>query len=148
RRNSALLVLCVIGAPFLFFLVTRVGSGIASPESRHLIFALPFFALLLATALVELARTRAGVAAAALALVALCAGEVLWGLNKTRPLYAGEPAARVSARDAASAWLASTARPDDVLFGYDPLYLGDSDINLLTVERALGLRGLDGAARR
>ena len=27
------------------------------------------------------------------------------------------------------------------------LYLGDSDINLLTVERALGLRGLDAAAR-
>jgi hypothetical protein len=252
RRNSALLALCVIAAPFLFFLVTRVGSGIASPESRHLIFALPFFALLLATALVELARTRAGVAAAAVALVALCAGEVLWGLHKTRPLYAGEPAARGGARTAASEWLASTAQPDDVLFGYDPLflaawernssfsrlvvpradtklalqtlyradkplgrgiwvldasdtnnnapkltiplrrpqpagkfetrvfgpflvvrsarptrsireflletqavqfvgeslYLGDSDINLLTVERALGLRGLDGAAKR
>src|SRR5207244_4805954 len=32
--------------------------------------------------------------------------------------------ARVHARGAASAWLARTARPDDVLFGYDPLYLG------------------------
>ena len=28
------------------------------------------------------------------------------------------------------------------------LYLGDSDINLLTVERALGLRGLDAAGAR
>jgi hypothetical protein len=28
------------------------------------------------------------------------------------------------------------------------LYLGDSDINLLTVERALGLRGLDAAGNR
>jgi hypothetical protein len=28
------------------------------------------------------------------------------------------------------------------------LYLGDSDINLLTVERALGLRGLDAGGPR
>ena len=28
------------------------------------------------------------------------------------------------------------------------LYIGDSDINLLTVERALGLRGLGGAGPR
>ena len=28
------------------------------------------------------------------------------------------------------------------------LYLGDSDINLLTVERALGLRGLDAGGAR
>ena len=35
-----------------------------------------------------------------------------------------------------------------VQFVGESLYIGDSDINLLTVERALGLRGLDGAARR
>jgi hypothetical protein len=29
----------------------------------------------------------------------------------------------VHAREAASKWLAATARPDDILFGYEPLYL-------------------------
>jgi len=123
HRDAALLTLCVIVTPFVFFMLTRVGSGIASPESRHLIFALPFFAMLVAYALVELARRRFGLTLAAVTLAALCAGEAAWGLHKTRPLYTGEPQARVDARNAASAWLASTARSDDVLFGYDPIYL-------------------------
>jgi len=36
----------------------------------------------------------------------------------------GEPHARVVARHQASAWLAATSRPDDMLFGYEPVYLG------------------------
>ena len=59
-----------------------------------------------------------------LALAALVAAEVAWGWHKTPPLYEGEPAARIDARNEASAWLAATGRSDDVLFGYEPLYLG------------------------
>ncbi|TMK66284.1 MAG: hypothetical protein E6G60_03565 [Actinobacteria bacterium] len=36
----------------------------------------------------------------------------------------GEPHARIVARHQASAWLAATSRPDDVLFGYEPVFLG------------------------
>jgi hypothetical protein len=123
-RRSALLVGCVLVSPFLFLLATRIGSGMASPESRHLIFALPFFALLLAVPLARIARNRYGVVLVAAALVALGAGEVAWGMHNTRTLYVGEAPARVAARDAASTWLATTSRPNDILFGYDPLFLG------------------------
>jgi hypothetical protein len=127
RRSSAVLVLCTIVTPFFFFLLTRVGSGTASPESRHLIFVLPFFALLLALPLLRFAQRmpwNIGLPLATVAMLALVAGEIGWGMTKTSLLYDGEPAARVQARIAASAWLAATARPDDVLFGYDPLFLG------------------------
>ena len=127
RRAGAALVLCTIVTPVLFFLLTRVGSGIASPESRHLIFVLPFFALLLALPLVRFAQRlpwNVGLPLAAVAFIALGAGEIGWGMQKTNLLYSGEPQARVDARDAASAWLAAAAKPDDVLFGYDPLFLG------------------------
>jgi hypothetical protein len=132
RRSSAALVACTIVTPFLFFLLTRVGSGIASPESRHLIFVLPFFALLLALPLVRFAQRlpwNVGLPLAAVAFVGLVAGEIGWGLQKTNLLYNGEPQARVEARDGASAWLAATARPDDVLFGYEPLFLGAWELN-------------------
>ena len=73
RRNraSAAFVACVLVTPFVFFAVTRIGSGIASPESRHLIFVLPFFATLLALPLVRLARSPAGIAFAAAIVLAL-----------------------------------------------------------------------------
>jgi hypothetical protein len=38
-------------------------------------------------------------------------------------MYSGEPQVREEARASAAAWLAETSRPDDVLFGYEPLYL-------------------------
>jgi hypothetical protein len=117
------LLVCVLGTPFLFFAVTRIGSGMASPESRHLIFVLPFFALLPALPLARLARSRNGVVIVAALLVALATGQVAWGLHKTRTLYVGEPQVRTDGREAASAWLASTSRPNDLLFGYDPLFL-------------------------
>ena len=64
------------------------------------------------------------------------------------------PAARVEAREAASAWLARTSRPDDVLFGYDPLYLGAwerdrsafSDTVIPRADAKLALRSLREAA--
>jgi hypothetical protein len=125
RRDAALLVAAVFATPTLALLVARLGSS-TSPESRHLIFALPFFATLVASGLVFLGHRRAQ-AAPLLALVgtiALLAAEVVWAVDKTRPLFTGEPGARVDAREAASAWLAETSRADDVLFGYDPLFLG------------------------
>jgi hypothetical protein len=88
---------------------------------------LPFFALVLALPLVRFAQRaswRIGLPLAAAAIVALGAGEVAWGMHKTNLLYDGEPPARAAAREAASTWLAATARPDDVLFGYDPIFLG------------------------
>jgi hypothetical protein len=124
RPPSALLVAAVIGTPTLAFLVARLGSS-ASPESRHLIFALPFFSTLLATAIVFLARTPRAVASALTlaGLVLLLCAEVAWGIEKTEDLYLAEARTRVEARAEASAWLAETSRSDDVLFGYDPLFL-------------------------
>jgi hypothetical protein len=121
NRDAALLTACVVLVPTAAFVLARFGQS-TSPESRHLIFVLPFFALLVALGLIDLSRKRTSVLVAALVL--LMSAEVAWGWDKTAPLYEGEPAIRVEAREAASAWLAHTARRDDVLFGYEPLYLG------------------------
>jgi hypothetical protein len=125
RRDGALLVAAAFGTPAFAFLVARLGSN-TSPESRHLIFALPFFSTLVAIPLARLAARphRLAPAAAAAALLGLVGAEVAWADHKTPLLFDGEPSVRVQARDDASAWLARTARRDDVLFGYDPLYLG------------------------
>jgi hypothetical protein len=122
-RPGAALVGCVVVTPFVFFTLTRIRSGFASPESRHLIYVLPFFAALVALPLVRLSRSRRGMALAAAIVVALVAGEVAWGVHKTRTLYVGEPQVRTDGREAGSAWLASTSSPDDILFGYDPMFL-------------------------
>ena len=121
NRDAALLTASVIGVPTVAFLLGRFGES-TSPESRHLIFVLPFFAVLVALGLIELTRRRPPLLVAAVVL--LLVAEVTWGWNKTAPLYEGEPSVRVEARHAASDWLAQVARPDDVLFGYEPLYLG------------------------
>ena len=44
-RETRALALCVVGVPVAAFLAARLG-GSTSPESRHLIFVLPFFAIL------------------------------------------------------------------------------------------------------
>ena len=121
RRKSALLVASVIGVPSAAFMLARFGSS-TSPESRHLIFALPFFALLVALPLRRLAARRPEVAAVLLA--ALVCSQVAWARHKTPPLFNWEPDARVTARHDAAAYLAETSRPDDILFGYEPVYLG------------------------
>ena len=125
RSPGATLAVCAIGTPTLVLVLARVGRS-ASPESRHLIFALPLFALLVAAGLLAVARRLGPLALPAVvcATAALVVGEVAWARHKTPPLFAGEPAARVSARAAASTWLAETGHRDDLLFAYDPLYLG------------------------
>src|SRR5262245_12483673 len=102
RRASAVFAGCVLITPFLFFAVTRIGSGTASPESRNLIFALPVFAMLLAVPLARLTRTLAGVVLVVAAVIALGVGDVAWGLEKTRRFYVGESRVRTDAREAAS----------------------------------------------
>ncbi|MFN2469742.1 MAG: hypothetical protein ABR583_01910 [Gaiellaceae bacterium] len=139
-----------LAVPAAALLVGRAGSA-ASPETRHLIFALPLVALLVAAGIATAAR-RPGFAAAAVA--ALAAVELAWGYAKTPELYRGEASARSAARAEASHWLARTARPDDVLFGYDPLFLGawerDSGFPATVVPRAdakLALAALEEAPR-
>jgi hypothetical protein len=126
RPRSAVLTVLVFALPTVGLMLARAGGSASAPETRHLIFALPFFALLVATGVLRLAD-RAGArapAALALSVTALASSQIAWGWHTTPTLYAGEPERRESARAAAAAWLAATGRPTDVLFGYDPLYLG------------------------
>jgi hypothetical protein len=105
--------------PAVLLALARVGEN-ASPETRHLVFMLPFFSTLLAAGLLRLFRRRL----AAGAVVLLLAAEVGWAWHETPALFEGESTARIEARQAASTWLAGSARADDVLFGYDPVFLG------------------------
>ena len=84
-------------------------NSTASPEARHLIFALPFFSVLLAAPIVELGRSRrtAGPLLALIAVAVLLTGEVRWAHEKTPPLFDGDPPGEAQARDAAGAWLAA-----------------------------------------
>ena len=136
-RETRLLVLATVAAPVAAFLLARVG-GSASPESRHLIFVLPLFAVLVAVGVRALARVAPLVAVTAVAT--LLVAEVAWAWHRTPPLFTWEPDARQAARAEASAYLAATGRPDDVLFGYEPLFLGaweqDGRFARLVVPRA------------
>jgi hypothetical protein len=116
RRETVLLATCVLAVPTAAFLAARLGSS-TSPETRHLIFALPFATIALAVGLLRLRR------AAPVVLGALLAAQVAWAWNKTPPLFEGEADARRQARAAAADYLAATSRPNDVLFGYESLYL-------------------------
>jgi Dolichyl-phosphate-mannose-protein mannosyltransferase len=124
RPESVGLFACVVAVPGLAFMLATLNST-ASPEARHLIFALPFFSVLLAVPLVDAGRRggRLGPAFAAIAVVVLLIGEVRWTHEKTPPIFDGDPPGEAQARDAAGAWLASTYRPSDVLLGYEPVYL-------------------------
>jgi hypothetical protein len=120
RRDAALLVVAVLVVPTAAFVAARLGAA-AAPETRHLIFALPFFWACAAVPVTALARrhgTRVLVAALALA----CSAEVAWAWSKTPELFTGEPTARVAGRAEAARWLGDTGRPDDVLLGYDPVF--------------------------
>jgi hypothetical protein len=146
-----------VAVPTLAFLGARFGSSTA-PESRHLIFALPFFALAVAYGLTTLVRRLPhglGALVGVAAVVALLPSELAWGWHKTPPLFTGDQRVRIESRAAAAAWLARTSRPDDVLFGYDPLYLAawerSGRVSRTVVPRAdahLALRVLRSHARR
>ncbi len=156
RPRAAVLSACVVATPTLFFLVGRFG-GSSAPESRHLIFVLPFLSLATATGIVGTARSagRPGALAATIVVAAILPAEVAWGWHKTPALFKREDPVRVDARRQAAAWLAATSRPDDVLFAYEPLYLAAwernrSRVPLTAVPRAdprLALEALDDAAK-
>ena len=132
-RATVILMACVVAVPTAAFLAARVGSA-ASPETRHLIFALPFFAIALAAGIVRLGPL------APVALAALVVTQVAWAWERTPPLFEWEPDVRQAARADASRYLAATSRPEDVLFGYEPLYLGawerNPDFPLAVLPRA------------
>jgi MYXO-CTERM domain-containing protein len=123
RRSAALLTACVVAVPTVAFMLATLRST-TSPEARHLIFVLPFFSVLLALPLTSLAR--AGRALAVVAAASACVVvvvEVRWAHTKTPELFDGDPAGERQARDAAAGWLATTSRRDDVLLGYEPVFL-------------------------
>jgi hypothetical protein len=121
RREARALVLSLFGVTVAAFVLARMG-GSASPESRHLIFLAPLFAIALATSVVRVGRLAPLLAM--VAVTALVVVDVAWAWHRTAPLFEWEPDARQAARAEAEMWLADTSRPDDVLFGYEPLYLG------------------------
>ncbi len=132
-RPTVALFVCVLAVPALVFMWATLGQA-TSPETRHLIFALPFVALAVAAGVVRLGRF------APVALVALLVAQVAWTWERTPQLFEWEPDVRQAARAEASAYLAETTRPEDVLFGYDPLFLGawerDPDFPLAVLPRA------------
>jgi len=137
RPDAALLPACVVLTPILFFLVGRFG-GNSAPESRHLIFVLPFLALATASGILAVTRSAPyGGWLAALVVVALLPFEVAWGWHKTPALFDRENPVRVDARGAAATWLAATSRRDDILFAYEPLYLAAWERNRSGVSRTV-----------
>jgi len=154
KPRGAALTAAVVVTPLAALILAKLGS--AAPMSRHLIFILPFFALAIAEGLIRVASVgrRAAPIIAIAAVLALLPAEVAWGWHRTPELYRGEPGAHVNARDAASAWLAARSQPDDVLFGYEPLYAQAWDdggkVSKLVVPRAdpkLALAALETARK-
>jgi uncharacterized membrane protein len=156
RPRSALLTVCVLITPMLFFLVGRFG-GSSAPQSRHLIFVLPFFALAAGSGIVAASRMagRWGPLLAALVVLAIVPAEVAWARHKTPALFDRENPVRVDARRAAAEWLGATSQPNDVLFAYEPVYLAAwerhrSSVSQTIVPRAdpkLALEALDDAGK-
>ena len=124
RPESAILTAAIAAVPVVALVAARSGAG-ASLETRHLIFVLPFTAMLFVLGLRWLAAGagKAGPPLVAVVLVALVAFEIAWGLDRTRWLYTGEPeAARRHARTRPRG-SRQTGRVDDVLLGFEPTYL-------------------------
>jgi hypothetical protein len=76
--------------------------------------------------------------------------EVSWAWHRTPQLFEWEPNKRQATRAQAERFLAATSRHDDLLFGYEPLYLGAwehnrafPDVVLPRADAALTLRTLD-----
>ena len=146
RGETRALALCAVGVPVAAFLAARVG-GSASPESRHLIFVLPFFAILVGAGILR--STRRFPAAAVILTAVLVVLEISWAWHRTPQLFEWEPNKRQATRAQAERFLATTSRRDDLLFGYEPLYLGAwernpafPDVVLPRADAALALRTL------
>ncbi len=154
KPRGAVLVASVVVVPLVALILAKLGS--AAPMSRHLIFILPFFALVVAEGVIRFASRgkRWAPLIVVLGILALLPAEIAWGMHRTPELYRGEASGHARARADASAYIASIARPDDVLFGYEPLYLGALDkggrLSKLVVPRAdatLALSALQSARK-
>ena len=121
----------------LFFLVGRFG-GSSAPESRHLIFVLPFLALAdrVGNPRRHARRTLRRLAGSARRRRPAPVRGRLGLAQDPRALRAREPGAGRRARRRAT-WLAATSRPDDVLFAYEPLYLAAWERNRSAVSRTV-----------
>jgi hypothetical protein len=130
RVRARTLVACVIAIAVVALVLAALTS--ASPESRHLVFLLPFVAALVAAGLPRRAVLAVPLTAALVAL------ELAWAWNRTPELFEGEAEAAIRAD--AGAWLAQGARADDLLNGYHPLFLSaweqDRDFSDRVVPRA------------
>ena len=101
---------CVFAVPALAFTLATLRST-TSPEARHLIFALPFYTVLLALPLTTLARRSAPYAVVALAAAVLVVvADARWAHTKTPELFDGDPPGEAHARDAAAAYEAIRTR--------------------------------------
>jgi hypothetical protein len=131
-RETRVVLACVGLVPLAALAIAR-SSG--SPETRHLIFLLPFVALPVAAGIARLGRIWAPPA-----LAALVVAQIAWAWDRTPELFGWEPAVRQEARADAAAHLAATTRPNDVLLGYDPLFIQawerNGDFPLVTLPRA------------
>jgi hypothetical protein len=148
-RDARLLAACAAVVPLAALVVAR---STGSPETRHLIFLLPFVALAVGAGIARLGRVWGTAALAALVLAQLA-----WTWDQTPELFEWEPDVRQEARADAAAYVAAATASEDVLFGYDPLFLqawelnpnvplvvlprADADLalhSLLSLERPLG----------
>lgn len=141
-RGSATLLACAAVVPTVALLLARL-RGSVSPETRHFIFLLPFFSLLLALPIVELARYRPRwTLAPAVALAALLlAGNAHWAVTKVPRFFNGELwSGRPDGRAEAARWVAAKHGWRDVYFGYEPVFLEawqrNSEVARIAIPRA------------
>ena len=126
RPETALLTAARGRRAGVALLAAGSGPGV-SLESRHLIFLLPFATMAVAAGILRLGRLRRPGRARRSSRRCSASSSPrrsLWGIDRTRWLYTGEPSERAEGRDGGGALAAPTSsRADDVLFGYEPTYL-------------------------
>lgn len=148
-RETRILLACASLVPLSALVLAR---STGSPETRHLIFLLPFVALAVGAGVARLGRVWGSAT-----LAALVVAQIAWTWDRTPELFEWEPDVRQEARADAAAYLAEITAENDVLLGYDPLFLqawelnpklplvilprADANLalqNLLSLERPLG----------
>ena len=131
-RETRILAACASLVPLAALVLAR---STGSPETRHLIFLLPFVALAVGAGVARLGRVWGTATVAALVVAQLA-----WTWDRTPELFEWEPDVRQEARADAAAYVAATASSDDVLLGYDPLFLQawelNPDVPLVVLPRA------------
>jgi hypothetical protein len=131
-RETRMLAACASVVPLAALVVAR---STGSPETRHLIFLLPFVALAAGAGVARLGRVWGSAA-----LAALVVAQLAWTWDRTPELFQWEPDVRQEARADAAAYIAATTGREDVLLGYDPLFLQaweqNPDVPLVVLPRA------------